>query len=83
MTKSWSLSVANAAVASAVVACVWMTQSPWLLLGLLLIPLNLVAWQYTTDGIMVVAYEEDDDIEVTVGDDDRLQIVVDAVGKKK
>ena len=62
--KTWALSVANIGVILTTLASLFVTSSPWVLISLLLIPLNLVLWQWTRRGIMVVEYDDEHDVEV-------------------
>lgn len=66
MTKSWSLAVSNGAVALTVLASLFLTQNPWSLIGLAVVPVNIFLWQHGRQGVMVVSYEEDDEITVTL-----------------
>lgn len=49
-------------------------------MGLLAMPANLAVWQYTREGVMIVTFEEDDEIEVSVGSSDRLEVRVEQAG---
>ena len=62
--KTWALSISNIGVALTVLAALLLTGSAWVLVGLVLMPLNLFVWQYTRRGIMVVEYDDEHDVEV-------------------
>ena len=57
LAKSWALSISNIGVVVAVIDSMILTSSAWGLVGLIFIPLNLLVWQYTRKGIMVLGAE--------------------------
>ena len=66
MGKTWALAIANSGIAFCTAVSVFLTNSAWPLVSLVLIPVNLFIWQYTRQGVMVVQYEEGDEVEVTL-----------------
>ena len=66
MGKTWALAIANSGIALCTTISVVLTNSAWPLVSLILIPVNLFVWQYTRQGVMVVQYEEGDEVEVTL-----------------
>ncbi len=66
VAKTWALAIANGGIALASTVSVILTNSAWPLVSLLLVPVNLFVWQYTRQGVMVVSYEEGDELQVTL-----------------
>jgi hypothetical protein len=66
MEKTWALGIANGGVALTTTVSVVLTHSVWPLIGLLLVPLNLFIWRYTSPGIKVVTFKEGDEILVEI-----------------
>jgi hypothetical protein len=62
--KTWALSIANIGIVLTALASLYLTGSAWVLISLMLIPLNIFLWQYTRRGIMLVDYGDEQDVQV-------------------